>query len=166
MESSTTSLSTTPERAATDADCLEILPTMLLVQSRPMVEQFRQVSRHLGIGLGWHYLLDLSWTAQQLAPVPGMRVMDAGAGWGVMQWWLAEQGVDVVSADRLSRRDLPVHFRQQYLIQGWREEDLAPLPRPGVRGFLPPRSPRRWHLYPQKLATPAPRLPGNRLRSS
>ena len=152
MGSSTASLSTTPEPTAVGTDRLEILSTELLIQTRPLVEQFRQVSYHLGIGLGWHYLLDLSWAAQQLAPTPGTRVMDAGAGLGIMQWWLADQGVDVISVDRASRRNLPIRFWQRYRIQGWCEEGLAP-PKPSLCDFLPPRSPRCWHLYPQKQAT-------------
>lgn len=132
---------------------LEILSGELLLNQSACIQEFQKLSRHLEIGLGWHYLLDLCWAAQEVDPVSGMQVVDAGAGMGIMQWWLAEQGVDVISVDRLSRRHLPEPFRQCYRVQGLREEDLAPLPRPGLRGFLPPLSPRRWHLYPRKLAT-------------
>lgn len=133
-------------------ECLEILSVELLLHQIAYIQEFQEVSSHLKIGLGWHYLLDLSWAAQQLSPVPGMRVMDAGAGAGIMQWWLAEHGADIISADRLSRFDLPDRFRQRYRVQGLRKEDLALPSRPGLRGFLPPRSPRHWHQYPQKLA--------------
>lgn len=143
-----------PDQSTPATERLEILTTDLLVQARPLVEDFRRLAGRLNIELGWHYLLDLPWAAQQLAPViPGMRVLDAGAGTGFMQWWLAEQGADVISVDRLSRRDLSIHFRQRYPIQGWREGDLGPASRPGLRGFLPSPWPRRWHRYPQKLAT-------------
>jgi len=113
------------------------------------VNEFRRVSEQLGVFLGWHYLLDLCWAAQQLVQVPKMRVIDAGAATGIMQWWLAEQGVDVISVDRLSRRNLPVCFRRRYRVQGWRDEDLRL--KPSLRDFLPPRSPRQWHRYPGKL---------------
>jgi ubiquinone/menaquinone biosynthesis C-methylase UbiE len=132
-------------------DKIEILSVPLLDTERQLVEQMRQVSQELSLGLGWHYLLDLSWAAQQLNPTHGMRVMDAGAGMGIMQWWLAEQGVEVISVDRQSRRNLPMSLRQRYRIQGWRKEDLAP--RPNLFDFLPSLTPRRWHLYPQKLIT-------------
>ena len=151
--------STTHSRTGLATDYLEILPTALLLQAQPLVEEFRQLSHSLRIKLGWSYLLDLSWAAQQLASLTsGMRVLDAGAGRGVIQWWLADHGVDVISADRLSRRDLQVRFRQRYQVQGWRHGDLAPLARPRLRDFLPSSSPRRWPRYPRKLATSLDRL--------
>ncbi len=137
----------------TDLGQIEILSVSLLDSHRTIVEEMRRISKDLSIDLGWHYLLDLSWTAQQLAPTPGMRVIDAGAGVGIMQWWLAEQGVDVISVDRASRHDLPMRLRQQYRIQGWRKQDLVPLHKSILQSFLPSRSPRRWHLYPQKLSS-------------
>jgi SAM-dependent methyltransferase len=132
---------------------IEILSVLLLKAHQTLVEEFRQISGELNIGLGWHYLLDLSWSIQRLALSRGMRVIDAGAGIGVMQWWLAGHGVDVISVDCMSRHNLSMRLRQRYRIQGLRKKDLAPLCGNGVRGFLPPRSPLRWHLYPQKLAT-------------
>lgn len=132
-------------------DKLELLPVSLLDNHSGIVHGFKEISIRLNIGLGWHYLLDLSWAAHQLNPSKGMRVMDAGAGMGVMQWWLAEQGVEVISADRQSRRNLPMRFKQRYRIQGWRKEDLAP--KLNLYDFLPSLSPRCWHLYPKKLIT-------------
>ena len=146
--------STIHSRTPPAADCLEILPTDLLVQAHSLGQTLRQLAGSLGIGLGWHYLLDLSWAAQQRAPsIPGMRVLDAGGGTGVMQWWLADQGVDVISVDRVSRSTLPLSFRERYPIRGWREVDLRLTSRPGLRGFLPSPWLRRWPRYPQKLAT-------------
>lgn len=132
-------------------DKIEIPSVQLLGTERQLVEEMRRVSEELSLGLGWHYLLDLSWAAHQLTPTHGMQVMDAGAGMGIMQWWLAEQGVEVISADRQSRRNLPMSFRQRYRIQGYRKEDLAQ--KPNLYDFLPSLSPRRWYLYPQKLIT-------------
>lgn len=134
-------------------DKIEILPVSLLETKRALVEEMRQISQELSIGLGWHYLLDLSWAALMLSLTPGMRVIDAGAGTGIMQWWLADRGVDVISLDRTSRRNLSWHFQQRYRIHGWRQEDLIPRHAVFLQSFLPPRSPRRWHRYPQQLAT-------------
>ena len=132
-------------------DNIEIFDSEILNTYQLLVEDFNTLSRKFQIGMGWHYLLDLSWAAQQLNPTQGMYVMDAGAGMGVMQWWLAEKGVDVISADRQTRRNLPMSFRQRYRIQGIREEDLTP--KLNLYDFLPSPSPIRWHLYPQKLIT-------------
>ncbi|MFC1559271.1 methyltransferase domain-containing protein [Gemmatimonadota bacterium] len=138
--------------SATNLDRLEIPSVALLDEERPLVDQFRAIAHRMHIEIGWHYLLDFSWSARQVSLTPGMRVIDAGAGWGVMQLWLAEQNIDVISVDRSSRSDLPNLLRQRYRVHGLRDEDLAPPARPGLRDLLPPLSPGRWHRYPSKLA--------------
>lgn len=108
-------------------DRIEILSVDILNKNRPLVEEFRQLSESLKIGLGWHYLLDLSWSARMLQILPGMYVLDAGAGTGVMQWWLAAKGVNVLSVDRYSRADLSMEFRAWCSVQGLRPVDLKPI---------------------------------------
>jgi len=131
---------------------LRLLSAELLAQEAELVREFREKSRRLGIGLGWHYLLDLGWAARALAPRLNTWVLDAGAGMGVMQWWLADRGANVLSVDRADRHDLPVNLRIRHAVTGWRDGDLGPLPALRLRDFMPPRSPLRWHLYPRKLA--------------
>ena len=132
-------------------DKIEILAVDLLDKNRAIVEKLRLLSQKLELGFGWHYLLDLSWATRLLTPTQGMQVLDAGAGWGIMQWWLAEQGVDVISVDRLKRYNLPARLLHEYRIRGWRKEDLAhPV---NARDFLPPLAPSRWNLYPRKLSS-------------
>lgn len=144
--------STTDSGAVQATDRLEILPTDLLDQARPLVEDFRRLARKLDVSLGWHYLLDLPWAAQQLAPfIPETRILDAGGGTGAMQWWLAGRGVDVSSVDRRDRSDLGVRFRAWCHVRGFRPDDLRPFPsksRPSVRALLPPK--RVWN-WPRKL---------------
>jgi 2-polyprenyl-3-methyl-5-hydroxy-6-metoxy-1,4-benzoquinol methylase len=106
---------------------IEILSTDLLSRFRPLVEDFRHLSFVLQKELGWHYLLDLSWAASQLCPYSRMNVLDAGAGTGIMQWWLADQKVNVISTDNESRYNLPTQFRQLYRLKGLRKNDLAPM---------------------------------------
>jgi len=131
---------------------LEILSVALLRRERRLVDEMRRTSEALGIALGWHYLLDLPWAAQELALKPSMRIIDAGADRGVMQWWLADHGVTVLSVDRRSRANLPQAFRKRYRIAGLRPEDLSPATRlTSLRSFLPPRYPRLWKTYPAKL---------------
>jgi SAM-dependent methyltransferase len=51
--------------------------------------------------------------------------MDAGAGTGVLQWYLADGGADVISVDRLSRSHLALRFRNRFKVHGLRPADLA-----------------------------------------
>lgn len=105
---------------------IEILSTSLLDQHRPLVQALRKTAAGLGLEFGWHYLLDLTWIISQLGDLPSKEIMDAGAGTGVMQWYLAEQGAEVTSVDRASRADLPLRFRSSYQVSGLRSSDLQP----------------------------------------
>ena len=108
---------------------IEILPVSLLDQHPETVTALKHLAHSLGLDFGWHYLLDLTWVIEQLGSVNGKRIMDAGAGTGVMQWYLADHGALVVSADRSSRAELPLRFRARFRVRGVREEDLTPASR-------------------------------------
>jgi SAM-dependent methyltransferase len=133
---------------------VELLSVSLLEERRKVVHEMQEIGKALGLGLGWHYLLDLPWAATEIRPTPGLLIIDAGAGLGAMQWWLADQGATVVSVDRESRRQLPYLHRKLYHVEGLRPEDspsnslLA-----AMRSFLPSRHPRRWKKYPARLRT-------------
>ncbi|MEW5870900.1 MAG: class I SAM-dependent methyltransferase [Chloroflexota bacterium] len=102
----------------------------LLDQHRPLVQDLKQLAASLGLELGWHYLLDLTWIItglrQHLGTLQGKSIMDAGAGTGILQWYLAQQGAQVVSVDRLSRAALPLRFRKRFRVEGLRPADLLP----------------------------------------
>lgn len=134
-----------------NGDRIEILSVDLLRAYASRVEEFKKISSMLSIGLGWHYLLDLTWITTQGLVQPGIRVLDAGAGFGLLQWWLASRGVDVISVDKADRSVPPQIVRDHFSIKGLRDSDLAPDKISSLRDFLPPRSPLRWHTYPQKL---------------
>jgi len=108
---------------------IEIPSVDLLDQHRALVTELKSLARSLRLEIGWHYLLDWAWIISQLGPVKGKRILDAGAGTGLLQWYLARQGAEVVSVDRLSRAALPVRFRARFQVQGVRKEDLLPLGR-------------------------------------
>lgn len=119
-------------QAARLQDRIEILSTELLDQQRPLVTQLRRLARSLHLDFGWHYLLDLSWILSQVGTIRSksrapLRILDAGAGTGLIQWYLAEQGAQVISVDRMSRAHLPLRFRQRFRVQGMRKQDLAPI---------------------------------------
>ena len=107
-------------------DKIEILSVELLDQHRSTVGALKRLARTLGLEFGWHYLLDLTWIISLLVPVKGKRILDAGAGTGVLQWYLAEQGAEVISVDRLRRAHLPLRFRSRYNVRGLRGQDLLP----------------------------------------
>lgn len=105
-------------------DRLELLSVDLLEQHSELVESIRGRAEQFGIQLGWHYDLDLAWIASQLGDPAGRRILDAGGGTGVLQWWLADQGAEIVSVDRLDRSDLSGRFRLRYRVDGLRPGDL------------------------------------------
>lgn len=114
---------------------IEILSVSLLDENRPTVQTLKRLARSLGLDFGWHYLLDLTWIIQHLGSPEGKRIMDAGAGTGVMQWYLADHGADVLSVDRESRAALPLRFRRRFHVTGLRPQDLLP-PSQSVRKSL------------------------------
>ena len=105
---------------------IEILPVTLLDQHRETVTELKRMAHSLGLDFGWHYLLDLTWIVERLGPIDGKSIMDAGAGIGVMQWYLADHGAQVISVDRHSRADLPLRFRSRFHVRGARKDDLTP----------------------------------------
>jgi SAM-dependent methyltransferase len=98
---------------------IEILPVSLLDQHRYQVKTLKSLAQSLGIGLGWHYLLDWVWILVQLGNVGGKHILDAGAGEGLLQWYLTGQGAEIISVDRSNRAELSLRFRARY------PEDLA-----------------------------------------
>ncbi len=115
------------------SDRIELFSVELLNQNRPLVEELKTLARSLRLEFGWHYLLDLTWTIQNLRDIfsphtiMGKTIMDAGAGTGIMQWYLAQAGAQVYSVDRMSRAYLPLRFRKRFNVHGLRKEDLAPV---------------------------------------
>lgn len=106
------------------ADKIEILPVSLLETEGERMLELKKLARSLKLEFGWHYLLDITWILQQLDRIEGLNVIDAGAGTGMIQWYLAESGARVISVDRESRADLQPKFRDRFEVSGLRDEDL------------------------------------------
>ncbi|TAK12389.1 MAG: class I SAM-dependent methyltransferase [Anaerolineae bacterium] len=107
-----------------DHACLEILSVNLLDEERQRVDELRHLAGTLGLEFGWHYLLDLTWVLRHLGTIRGQRIMDAGAGTGIIQWYLAQQGATVYSVDRLDRSALPLRLRAHARVRGLRPADM------------------------------------------
>jgi ubiquinone/menaquinone biosynthesis C-methylase UbiE len=108
-------------------DRLEILPVTLLETEKSTIDDLRRFAHSLKLEFGWHYLLDLSWILRLLNSVEGQTIIDAGAGIGIMQWYLASKGAQVISVDRESRSKLSLRFRKRFTVRGLRPEDLEPM---------------------------------------
>lgn len=112
------------------SDKIEIPPTFLLDQNRITVNEFKILGKMLAhFTVGWSYYLEWAWMFDQIdvKEMKGKKVLDAGAGLGLCQWHLAENGIQVYSVDRLSRACLPSTLRKRYFVKGMRGEDLLPV---------------------------------------
>jgi SAM-dependent methyltransferase len=106
-------------------DRIEILPVTLLESEKSTIAELEALAADLKLEFGWHYLLDLSWIIDQLEKIGGQEFIDAGAGTGVMQWYLATKGANVISIDRESRANLAPRFRRRFHVEGFRKTDLV-----------------------------------------
>ena len=106
---------------------IEILSVDILDEKRALVEELKSFARSLKIEFGWHYLLDITWILANLEEIEGKYIMDAGAGTGLIQWYLAGKGARVLSIDRLNRSNLPLRFRNRFNVKGKRPQDLNPV---------------------------------------
>jgi len=138
---------------------MELLSPSLLGELRPLVEEFKSISKEFNIVLGWHYLLDVPWAANILnqLPLSNARGLDAGAGRGMIQWWLARQGAAVISADRSPRTRLPRSIEKAFVIRGLRRTDFRSALSVGekLKSLLSIKTKKRAHgkvlIYNQEL---------------
>ena len=153
-----------PDLAPTAGELIEILPVSLLTSEAGVVGELRRLSRRTNIGLGWHYLLDLAWVLKHSRARPGMRILDAGAGLGLLQWYLSERGCEVLSVDRMPRDAMAVRLRARYNVRGHRREDLLGIGKALWRETVRPSSVRHRIREPlriveglsQRIVHPAP----------
>lgn len=108
------------------SDRIELLDVGILENQAASIEWIKQKSQEFNIGIGWHYWLDLAWVLEYLGDPQAKRILDAGAGHGVLQFMLAERGAEILSVDLNSRRDLSMRYRKLFDIQGATGADLNP----------------------------------------
>jgi len=64
-----------------------------------------------------HYVLDYPWVIEKLPKnLKGKKILDLGAGFGSLQFYLYEKGADVLSVDMIDYRKQvkPIKFKQIY----------------------------------------------------
>ena len=105
-------------------DRIELLSVSLLDSERERINELKHLARRLKLEFGWHYLLDISWILSLIDQISNRKIIDAGAGTGVIQWYLAENGAEVISVDRESREYIAAKFRRRFDVEGLRPEDL------------------------------------------
>lgn len=138
-------------------DSIELLSEALIDQHRDLALEVLGASSKLGLTLGWHYVLDLIWLLRELDVPAGATVLDAGAGWGLAQFLLADRGLRVISVD-MSARQPRAEFEHLYNFEcigdgaAIRHRYLERA-RPGLKASLD-----------LALATPLGELPGKILR--
>lgn len=83
---------------------IEILGLELFNELKNEMYIVEAIQKHLDLGIGWHYYLDLAWMVNEIKNLPkGSLILDAGAGGGLSQFILSELGFNVVSVDFTSR---------------------------------------------------------------
>ncbi len=81
---------------------LELLSPSLLAKDPEKVREVELLQRALWREIGWHYLVDLVWVLQIIGTLglpSGAKILDAGAGRGLLQYLLAARGYEVTSVD-------------------------------------------------------------------
>ncbi len=64
---------------------IELLSPKLIEQYPLIVRELDNLQNTLGLDIGWHYLLDLIWILKTILPSQEMKIVDAGAGKGLLQ---------------------------------------------------------------------------------
>ena len=126
-------------------DQIRLLSPQILDDEAERLAEMREVVARLRTPRGWHYYIDLCWVGSELLPAEGLQVLDAGAGNGIMQWWLAGQGADVLSVDFEHRPHPGLRFeRWCTLREGVATPNFRSFP---LREYLPPARIWRRHAW-------------------
>ena len=102
---------------------IELISPEILDKHPALSSELIQMGKFLALSSGWHYPLDWTWVASLLGEVNHKNILDAGAGIGLLQWYLASKGANLISVDRSDRTCIPFHLVQKFNITGIRAED-------------------------------------------
>ena len=98
-------------------DSIELLDTELL-NSKNEFKYIYNWIKLFGSEIGWHYSLDLIWQLKKIEELKlpkGSTILDAGAGYGMMQFILASRGYNIISVD-FSQRSNKLPFSLLFKI--------------------------------------------------
>jgi 2-polyprenyl-3-methyl-5-hydroxy-6-metoxy-1,4-benzoquinol methylase len=102
---------------------IEILRPDLLNENHDLIQQLKQMNYELAMSSGWHYFLDWAWVIKNIDNIDNKIILDAGAGIGLLQWYLANKGANVISVDRSDRTCCPHNLVRRFNVSGLRPED-------------------------------------------
>jgi len=97
---------------------IELISPAILSQYRHLANDMKTMNSNLALSSGWHYMLDWLWTLEQIEQINGKTILDAGAGIGFLQWYLASKGAHIISVDRSDRTCIPFHLLNQFNVRG------------------------------------------------
>jgi len=107
---------------------IELLGEDYIRENKDMALEILGYSSKFGVGLGWHYLLDLMWIFKNLDEEERV-ILDAGSGaGGLLQLILSYIGKDVLAVDMVSRENLIKQFGDVFdirFINKWTKQSTA-----------------------------------------
>lgn len=104
-------------------DKIELIPISILDQHKKLARDLNAMNKTLALSAGWHYILDWTWTVSQIEAIDGKTILDAGAGIGLLQWYLASKGAHIISVDRADRTCIPYHLVNYFNVDGLTKSD-------------------------------------------
>lgn len=116
-------------------DKLELISIDFLNQHRELATELSAMNKRLALSEGWHYILDWTWVVHQIGSANNKTILDAGAGIGLLQWYLASKGANVISVDRSDRTNIPFHLIKYFTVEGLTPAD-KPLSLLGLLNFF------------------------------
>lgn len=86
---------------------LELIPVQLIKNNPDKLAFIDKVVKDLNLIVGWHYILDVIWILKQIEEqqLPlGSTILDAGGGYGIIQFCLTRLKYKVISVDFADRQ--------------------------------------------------------------
>jgi 2-polyprenyl-3-methyl-5-hydroxy-6-metoxy-1,4-benzoquinol methylase len=102
---------------------INLISTDILKEHRALSAELLSMNRTLALSSGWHYAMDWIWVISHIDNIANKRILDAGAGIGLLQWYLSSKGAHVISVDRSDRSCIPFHLLENFNVSGYKPRD-------------------------------------------